>query len=267
MFTLGRKIDIHYNTNRWILIIMALTSGIGIFTNGDLVTGIKIGVSVFLTWALTREVDPKREYAAFLTAGLALSSLFIAFEVDLMIIFYLLLLLRLVNNITGKLPTTLDLGIVFAIATYLSISMENSTYIFLFILGLFINKELKANKNIYKVFSWLSAGIFIFLTFYFKDYKYNSQTFSNNWIMGLYIISLILYFLFIYMDKDKSVSDDKGTKTDSKKILHGQIGYGISIGILFLFSEVAIGNMIVYLSAILGTAIYWAMSKFLKSEF
>lgn len=264
MFTLGRKIDIHYNTNRIILIITALVAGLAIFMTGDLTTGAKIGGSVFLTWALSREIDPKREYAAFLAVAFSLTGLLVDFKIDLMIIFFILLLLRFVSNITGKAATILDILSLFGLGAFLSISMKNDVYIFLFILSLIFKGDFKDKKTLYTIFFIVSAGVYFYVSAVFIRTNTGGNLFNLSWISFFYVFTILSYFLFIIFDKNKATLDDKNNKADTKKIFSGQILFGIFISLLLFFSNISIGNIIVYLSTIIGVVLYGVSQKIFK---
>ena len=65
MFTLGRKVSLTYRTNQ-IILSLALISGIMWYiVTTDLAESAVLAGSLFLSWALVREIDCRREYAAF----------------------------------------------------------------------------------------------------------------------------------------------------------------------------------------------------------
>jgi hypothetical protein len=70
--------------------------------------GIGAGLVVFLTWALGRELDPDHDLSAFVGAGLVLFALLIFDRPSLLVIFWLLLLLRIVNRTVGLPAKLLD---------------------------------------------------------------------------------------------------------------------------------------------------------------
>jgi hypothetical protein len=107
--TLGRLPDPRYPTN---LAIMALASVVVVagglfhlFSGLALLEGIQWGVgagfSVFLAWALSREIDPDHDLSAFVGAGLMLIALLLFDLPSLLVILWLLLALRIVNRTVG----------------------------------------------------------------------------------------------------------------------------------------------------------------------
>lgn len=262
MFTLNRKIDIHYNTNRWILIIAALVSVLGIFISGDLLTGLKIGLAVFLTWAMSREIDPKREYAAFASVVFSLYSLFVVFKVDLLLVFFILLATRLVNHISGKKPTLLDLASLIGLAVFLSFNSKNIVFIFLLVLAIVLSDKFKEKKalNIALIVVSIASLSYIVFEFVSNGFRYDISSYPLAFLSLL----LVSYFLFIFLDKNKSTINDKNNQADSDKILKGQVFFGISVVALILFSEISIGNIIIYASSIVGVILYGLFDRLIR---
>lgn len=119
--TIGRALDPDYPTNRLILILTAVGAaaglGWGLFAGWTVIEagllGARSGLALFLSWALTREMDPDREWAAFAAVGFTGMGLLILGVPDLTVVFWALLLLRVVNHTTGLSATLLDtLGLV-----------------------------------------------------------------------------------------------------------------------------------------------------------
>ena len=79
--TIGRPIDLRYPTNRAIaLLTLAVTAGgaLARLLGGEPVGagaswGLSAGLTLFLGWALGRELDPAHDLSAFVGAGLALA--------------------------------------------------------------------------------------------------------------------------------------------------------------------------------------------------
>ena len=60
-----------------------------------------MGLSVFLSWALARELHPDAPMAAFVAVGLSSIALWFWPYPDLQLLFFILLILRLINRSTG----------------------------------------------------------------------------------------------------------------------------------------------------------------------
>lgn len=262
MFTLGRKIDIHYPTNRWIVIITIIVTGVSYFLTREFSIAWKVGASIFLTWAITREIDPKREYAAFVSCFLALSSFLVAFKIDLMIVFFLLLALRFVNKITGDKNTILDMLTLLGFAGWLSYSGKTSVYLLILLVGLYLNMNNTKDKKMNTVFFILTTvGLFAQL-FMLEGFRLSASAslFMDKGIMIISSISILVFIVYILIDQDKSIPDDNGQMIEAKKILSGQIFFAIGVSLLFVFTKVSVGNIIVYLASIWGYMIYGTIS-------
>lgn len=265
MFTLGRNIDIHYPTNRLILMLTAVTAVISFFISGNIMTGIKIGGTIFLTWALSRELDPKREYGAFVSVVLALYSFFVSFEIALMEVLFFMLILRLISTTCGKQPTWFDAGTILALASYLSYSLENPAYLLLAFIGLFISGTFKRNQMLHRILSLLAGGSGGYLlSMLFLDASLDTPILSFPFLL----ILIILYSSFSFFDRNKGakIYDDQQNEISPLKILKSQLFFAVSLLFLTLVSDLEVGNMILYSASLAGLTIYGIFSKITKFE-
>ncbi len=107
---IGRPVDPAYRTNRAILFLLpvalvggairALLAGSGVVDAG--LSSANGAVALFLSWALTRELSPDDNAAAFAAAGLAWLGWALAGRQSLMIAVVVLIAVRIVNRSTGK---------------------------------------------------------------------------------------------------------------------------------------------------------------------
>ena len=113
---LGRSLDARYPTNLAIgalsLVVGVAGAAANLLSGGALrqgvLWGIGAGFSVFLTWALARELDPAHDLSAFAGAGLAIAALLVFDLPALMPIFWLLVVLRVVNRTVGPPARPVD---------------------------------------------------------------------------------------------------------------------------------------------------------------
>lgn len=256
MFTLGRSIDLKYPTNQIILSASVILAIIGYLTTGEISSSVQIGGSLFLTWALVREIDCKREYAAILAAIFTIFNLFISFQVGLGTIFLMILLLRANNQITGKKGTIIDFVSLMGLATYLSYSSQNSIYIFLVFLTILLNLKDNENKKQNYIFLTISFIVYAVLSIGFNYFTYIGELFTNLPMILFYGFSLLIYFIYIFKDSDKATLDDAGKNASVNKILQAQIYFGFAVFLLLVFSEMPIGNTVVFFSAIYGFILF-----------
>lgn len=265
MFTLGRTVDIHYSTNRWILILTVITAIIGFFTSGEPMTGLKIGATIFLTWALSRELDPKREYGAFVSVAFVLYIFFVPFNVALMEVAFFLLALRLISTTCGKKPTWFDALTVVGIAGYLSYTSDNPIFILLAVIGVFLSGALSEIMILHRILSLLTGGALGYiLSMFFVDATMDTPIFS----FPLLLTITILYSLSAYFDLNskKKILDDQNNEISPFKIFKSQLFFAGSFILIILFSNIAIGNVILYLASMFGLTLYDLISRVIKIE-
>lgn len=261
MFTLGRKIDIHYKTNKVILVFALIITALGYLVTVDIKSSLYIGASIFMSWALTREIDPKHEYSAFAAASLSVINLFYFRKIEILSFFWILLTIRLINGITGKKITNLDIFLVFILTTFLTISNKNGVYFIPFMIStiLLIKEKIKFRAN--WVFTVLALIIFIAESF-FLEYYYIKNLQNITAFTAASIMVPIIYIFIKKLININGVLDDKGGQANKKRVRNSQTFYGITILILVLFSEISVNTVITYLSVIIGIILY---SVFVKS--
>lgn len=260
MFTLGRKIDFTYKTNKIIVIIAMIMAAIGWIVVGKISAGLYIGAGVFLTWALSREVDPKHEYSAFLAAGFSVLNLFYYENIQLLVIFWIILLMRLVNGITGKELTAFDIFSVLGLTIYLSFNMKNSIYLIIFILAMGFIMLAKEKTRTALIASAIGLGFFIIESFFMKYSYVNAIDYSD--IINIFTLaSLFISFIAWYFLSRDEIEDDVGNRVKRSKIISGQVIYSVSLILLFFFGNISINNLIIYLSVIVGVSLYFISFK------
>jgi hypothetical protein len=126
---LGRTpIDPRYPTNLAIgalTLVVAIAGAILRLVSGaapleSALWGIGAGLALFLTWALGRELDPDHDLSAFVGTGLVLIGLLILDRPSLLVIFWLLLILRIVNRTVGLPARPLDSLAVLGLGAWLA---------------------------------------------------------------------------------------------------------------------------------------------------
>lgn len=254
-FTLGRKIDIIYQTNKIILIFSALVAIIAYFITRDFSSALYLGAGTFLTWALAREIDPKHDYVAILCAALSLVNLFYFDGVQLLILFWLILLLRLVTETSGEDASLLDMTLVFAMGVYLSVVNKSSIYLVPLIFAIAYRIKIKGKSNDALVFMILSAAIFLVENSYFGFISPQDISLSDP--LSIFVLVVVFgYLMFIDLIKRDGSLDDKGGELDERKIRYGQLLFGNTIILLFLFGGISFNNLVIYFSVIIGVLLY-----------
>jgi len=233
--------------------VFRLLTGVSIGRSALL--GLGAGFSVFLAWALCRELDPDNDLSAFVAAGLSLLGLFILGHPSLSLLFWLLLLLRIVNRTTGLQATWLDSFALLGIGGWL-VHKGNWEIGLVTAAAFFLDSRLHPRHKRQILF----AGLMIVSTVVSVILK--PQLLSN---IGLYLghtgIALGVAAAFIPVMSGtkslKSVGDVTGEPLVSSRVLSGQALALIS-GIVAVLWSGAIGfQMLLSLwTAVLGAAFY-----------
>lgn len=124
--SLARVIDLRVPSNRVVALasVLALAAGVGYsVTQGEPVAqavalGIEYALSVFLAWAIARELDPDKPRSAFFSILLAALLLVTEGRPFLPGVLQVLLIARILVRSTGSPPTLLDLGVLVALAAF-----------------------------------------------------------------------------------------------------------------------------------------------------
>jgi hypothetical protein len=164
--SIGRAVDLTYPTNRAIAVATALLTVGGLFWRrlagvpwlSSAAWGAQVGLTVFLTWALCRELDPDHDQASFVAAGLALVGVAVWSLPKLTAVLWLLILVRIVNRTTGLAAGVLDaLGLV-GLGGWLSLQ-GTWGYGFITATALFLDSRLPDPARGQLVFALLSAVV------------------------------------------------------------------------------------------------------------
>ena len=127
--SVGRTIDPHYPTNRAIAILtLLITVAAALWQRlsagqpwlASATWGLQAGLTIFLTWALCRELDPDHPLGAFLAAALALPTLYLWGLPQLNVAVWLIIVTRVVNRTVGLPAGLLDALGLLAFSTWLS---------------------------------------------------------------------------------------------------------------------------------------------------
>lgn len=129
---LGRPLDPKYPSNLFIMVLsVASFIGFGVFSylsKGGILGSLGFGVgsllSVFLTWALAREVDPDYQLTAVLAAAGAIVAIGVNGVPSLMLPFWALFSVRILNRSTGLEAGPLDNILSAGLALWLGYSLS-----------------------------------------------------------------------------------------------------------------------------------------------
>jgi hypothetical protein len=114
--SLGRPLDPDYPSNRAVLILVPVLATaaailawiLGVPTLDGLLRGARVGLAAFASWALAREIDPDHDGSAFLAMAIGTAAIMTYPDTDILIAFWLMAILRILNRTTGLPARWLD---------------------------------------------------------------------------------------------------------------------------------------------------------------
>ncbi len=213
-------------------------------------------LAVFLTWAMSREIDPAHDWSAFAGLPFTLAAALLYGSPTLITLFFLLLFSRMINGTTGRRATLFDAVMLSALAVIL---FTNSVFIGLPLLALGFGFEaitVPGNRD-KAYFSVLSIIIFIMmLIFFYPDHYYVPG--YNLYTGTAALIMIILTIILIAGTKESRVKADHGNKKlENRRILLTQAAAAFFIITeLFFKGNIALVMLYPVLFAYLGTAVY-----------
>lgn len=264
--SIGRPIDPNYPTNRAIAILAALVAFGG--TIFKLVTGLAFlqsalwglsaGLAIFLTWAICRELDPDYDLSAFVAVGFAIIGLIIWGLPDASTLFWLLLLVRIVNRTTGLPATVFDSLGVLAFGSWLAFQGNWGIGV-LTAVAFFLDAQLPSANQQQKLFAVLSAvaAVAALVTV--------TQAFGGDGIPLALGIALgccgFFWPVFAGSQTMATIADDTGRTLDGNRVQSGQIlALVAGVEIAIWRGSLGLVAMMPLWSAVLGAAAYrWAM--------
>lgn len=267
--SLTRSIDLEYPTNRAIVLIsllfifgiagsqLALGRGVSL----ALYSGLRGGVSVFLSWAFARELDPDNEYSAFFSAFLGLTG-FIIFRSPLLFALLLeLLLIRMVNRSTGLPAKTFDSFTVLLLSGWLSLQ-ENWTFGLFTGLAFILDSLLPEPKRQNRIFG-MAALIISGFTLMTSGEDITLPDMQS----GLFILTASILFIPIVLSSRevRSIGDLTGTPLNPIRVQTAQLTALLNVGLLtFLQRWDGVETLMPLWGAILGVSLYRYHQKLLN---
>lgn len=264
--SLTRAIDLNYPTNKAITIIVFFcffgASGFDFILRHDFFSafeyGFRAGISIFLTWAFARELDPDKELSAFFATFLGfIGLLFFSFPFLLALLLELLLM-RLINRSTGLPSKTSDSLILLLLSSWISFQ---GLWVFglLTAIAFFLDSFLPEPNVRNRVFG---AAAFIITVFCFLNYEGTGQIYfglESKTESVLFVIATTLLFIpkILMSRKIDSRGDLTGTPLYPVRVQCAQIVALLSIFMLIILEGwQAAGSLMPVWAAILGISLY-----------
>lgn len=123
--TLGRVIDLRYRSNRAISFVAIIAGAAGFFAIGPgdqapgLASAFALGGGAVLAWALGRELDPDEPASALVASLLAIAVVFWLGPGQLLVLFGLVAIARILLRSVGPPPTLFDLVVLVGLGAVL----------------------------------------------------------------------------------------------------------------------------------------------------
>lgn len=256
-FTIGRKIDPRYKTNLWILLMTAGVLVGSLLWTGDWGTSLVFAVGFFLSWAIARELDPLHEYSAFVVGIFYLLMGFGFQSLALGVVFFVLLLLRIITQTTGKEPTALDLAGILGLSLYLILTQGNGIYGIIFIIPMIMGLRKNKKNRVFLIFLVLgilfSAGGIIYYGIFFRD----SLFIESSGLLTILVLGLVAGLVYEhFLKKDKGIQDDRGKPIGNRSIRRAQRFFLGTYTLLIVGGDLTIGTYYLFFAVILGLLSY-----------
>ena len=272
-----RPVDWNYPTNRLIILFtlgvlvlgtlyQLVLGGLGFLS--ALGWGTSTGLAVFICWALTRELDPDDEYAAFAAAALYLVGLLIwGAQSKLLIMFWLIEAVRILNRSVG-LPVKILDGVLLLGLTgwllwqgYLEVGLLTAA-------AFFVDDRLSAENRQELVF----GGVSLVLTVVVFLLRPQSLAVNLSGVPGIVLavmaVSVILYiWLILKSSKPSSVCDVGGSRLNGVCVQAGQI-LALTTAVLFFlrYGSAGIGYVLPLWAGLLGSGLYRLADNILRRK-
>lgn len=270
---LGRPIDQEFFPNVAIVVVTIITIASGtvfkVITDENisfsLIFGFLLGVNVFLTWALCREIDPDNDFSAFVQIPFTIWGM-LYFEIpNLFLMLLALMSLRTLNRTTGLKSTWFDTILWFVVGctmVYVGDWLAGILVGAAYILDGILSNPLRRNLYFGIAAVLFSLG-YLFISGSVEPMK-NVQTWQ--WIA---VIAVVLIYLPVIFNFKPPVSECDNTydKVSLDRLKAAQILTPvISILYMVLVGEEGLKLTYPFWAMILGVGLFNIYMKFKKPE-
>ena len=259
--SIGRPLDFNYKTNKAIVIITTITIMFGLvfsilneFTIPNVIlTGVSFGITFFVSWAISREIDPDNSISAFIGLIPLFTILFFWIETNIIILFWLLISLRIINRTTGLPARIFDSGMLFVISVLMSYFYSPIFGLLSAIVFLFDTKLIDGQK-----FQLIFASLSLFLSIIFftiNNKVFVLPIFSMLQLLSILIITIVFAFISYFTKNVKSKGDRNNEPLSLSRIRTAQIFILFSV-LLMSFVEIGLTAMIPVWCVLSGVIIH-----------
>jgi len=259
--SMGRPLDFNYKTNKAIVIITTINIIIGILLSTItqleptmvIIQGLSFGITFFASWAITREIDPDNPLSAFI--GLIPLFLILIFlpEINIIILFWLLISLRIINRTTGLPARIVDSTILFGISLLMSY-FYSPIFGFLVAAVFLFDAKLIEGQKFQLLFSSLSAFLSIIIII-ITNQIFELSSFSVLQFISILTIAIIFGFI-TYFTKDVKSKGDITNKPLSLSRIRAAQFFALFSAFLVSFFDIGLIIMIPVWCAMFGVIVH-----------
>jgi hypothetical protein len=263
--SIGRPLEVEYPTNKAVLILMPLAALLGAVTTwidgGPFLQILQSAISFLLicfgSWALTRELFPDDNLAAFISMFLALLAALAFDSPGILIVFATLGLVRMVNRSTGKPALKSDSFIVMLLVFWVIYFTQSPVFGAVAALAFVFDGSMKEPLRHQWIFAMICFGGMVV---YMVDHHIGVSYFQapDSLLEWLSVAVLLLLALDIFLLKEVKSSGDTNDKTLDLSRVKG----GMAIGIFAAFQGLAnVEAVIILVASVAGIGIGMAFRK------
>ncbi len=233
---------------------------------GSFSSGLGLGAGFFLCWALAREIDPLNDLSAFVSAAFFLVCSPLYDGIDLGVLFWVLLLLRLLSGICGKVPSVLDFAAIFGLSGYLAWSKESALFLVFLVAGLFFShwrygQRKQTGTALLAAIPLSVAGVLL----------------RPNWgiallpgvVIALCGVTATVVLGFVVADmrrKERTASDDLGNPLELKWVGFSVVFLVLVLSAFWAFGGVTVMTRLNLLSSLAGVFTFDLVVRFRKGR-
>jgi hypothetical protein len=261
--TVGRSIDPNSPTNCAIAALVAIIAlggtvfrlfgGVGLVQSAT--WGIAAGLGIFLAWALGRELDPDHDLSAFVGAGLALLGLVFFGLPDLGLLFWVLVLMRIVNRAVG-LPAKLTDSLLFVGLGGWLTWQGNWVFGLMTALAFFLDSRLSRPHRRHLFFAGIAFVVTVILLF-INGRVLGKDRLSLPAMLAVFGMSALFVPVVVASRRLRSVDDEASKPLDPKRVQAAQVmALLTAIQIALWSGNPGVVSLIPLWAAVLGAALY-----------
>lgn len=235
MTSIGRPLDPGIRTNLAILVLTPigalLYAAVGFHDSAtpsavavNAVTGLLV---VFGAWALTRELAPDDNPAAFVAALFAFVALVAYRDVSLLLLFTTMFLVRIVNRSTGLAPRLHDSVLVLALALWCAWSLSMPLLALIAAAAFTLDARLAGGRAVQLGFAAAAVAGFVWLLVTPEGISLTITLTLGGKTLALLVIAAAYALVVAKTGPMRSVGDATGTPLDT-----GRVRAGMLIGLL-----------------------------------